>query len=72
MKLKVLKIWSVVSTILVIIIVLFALFLMGSRIMGYRVFNVTSGSMSPTYEVGVPAEPASGSVRLCNAAGRQI
>ncbi len=52
MKLKVLKIWSVVSTILVIIIVLFALFLMGSRIMGYRVFNVTSGSMSPTYEVG--------------------
>lgn len=52
MKLKVLKIWSIISTVLIIAIVLFALFLMGSRIVGYRVFNVTSGSMSPAYEVG--------------------
>ena len=52
MKSKLLKIWSIVSTVLVIIIVLFALFLMGSRLVGYRVFNVISGSMAPTYNVG--------------------
>lgn len=52
MKMKLLKIWSVVSTVLVILIVLFAVFLMGSRLMGYRVFNVISGSMAPTYNVG--------------------
>ncbi len=46
------KIWSVVSTVLVILVVLVAVFLMGSRIMGYRVFTVISGSMEPTYSVG--------------------
>ncbi len=52
MKMKLLKIWSIVSTVLVILVVLFAMFLMGSRLMGYRVFNVISGSMSPTFNVG--------------------
>lgn len=46
------KIWDVVSTALVILIVLCAVFLMGSRLMGYRVFNVISGSMEPVYSVG--------------------
>ena len=46
------KIWNVVSTILVGIIVLFAVFLMGSRLAGYQVFNVISGSMEPEYSVG--------------------
>lgn len=46
------KVWDIVSTILVILVVLCAVFLMGSRIMGYRVFNVISGSMEPTYSVG--------------------
>ena len=57
------KIWGVVSTVLVILVVLVAVFLMGSRILGFRVFNVISGSMEPTYSVGdlvyvkeVPAE----------------
>ncbi|MBQ8802654.1 MAG: signal peptidase I [Tyzzerella sp.] len=46
------KIWDIVSTALVILIVLCAVFLMGSRLMGYRVFNVISGSMEPKYSVG--------------------
>lgn len=46
------KIWNVVSTVLVVLIVLCAVFLMGSRIMGYRVFNVLTGSMSPMYNPG--------------------
>lgn len=46
------KIWNVVSTILVVLIVLCAVFLMGSRLMGYQVFNVISGSMEPEYSVG--------------------
>ena len=49
---KVKKIWNIISTILVGIIVLCAVFLMGSRLMGYQVFNVISGSMEPTYRVG--------------------
>ncbi len=52
MKATLLKIWSIVSTVLVIVIVLFAIFLMGSRVLGFRVFNVISGSMSPAYNVG--------------------
>ena len=52
MKMKLLKIWSVISTVLVILIVLIAIFLMGSRLLGFRVFNVISGSMSPAYNVG--------------------
>lgn len=46
------KIWGIVSTALVAVIVLCAVFLMGSRIMGYKVFNVISGSMEPMYSVG--------------------
>ena len=46
------KIWNIISTILVVLIVLCAVFLMGSRIMGYRVFNVISGSMEPEFSVG--------------------
>ena len=46
------KIWNIVSTVIVVIVVLCALFLMGSRLMGYRVFNVISGSMEPKYNVG--------------------
>lgn len=46
------KIWNIVSTFLVGIIVLFAVFLMGSRLVGYQVFNVISGSMEPEYSVG--------------------
>lgn len=46
------KVWNIISTALVILIVFCAVFLMGSRLMGYRVFNVISGSMEPTYSVG--------------------
>ncbi len=46
------RIWSVVSTVLVVAVVLCAVFLMGSRILGFRVFNVISGSMEPMYSVG--------------------
>ena len=52
MKQKLKKIWNVVSTILVTLIVLFAVFLMGSKIVGFRVFNVLTGSMSPQYNPG--------------------
>lgn len=46
------KIWNVVSTCLVVLIVFCAVFLVGSRVLGYQVFNVISGSMEPTYSVG--------------------
>ena len=46
------KIWNISSTILVGLFVLCAVFLMGSRLLGYEVFNVISGSMEPTYSVG--------------------
>ena len=46
------KIWNIISTTLVVLIVLCAIFLMGSRLLGYRVFNVISGSMEPKYSVG--------------------
>lgn len=49
---KIARIWSSVSTVLVVVVVIFALFLMGSRIIGFRVFNVVSGSMEPAYSVG--------------------
>ena len=52
MKSQFLKVWSVVSTVLVIMIVLFAIFLTGARLMGFRVFNIISGSMTPEYNVG--------------------
>lgn len=46
------KVWSIVSTVLVALVVLVAVFLMGSRVMGYRVYTVISGSMEPSYSVG--------------------
>lgn len=46
------KIWNIVSTVLVVLVVLCAIFLVGSRILGYRMYNVVSGSMEPTYSVG--------------------
>ena len=46
------KVWNITSTVLVIVIVLCAVFLMGSRLLGFRVFNVISGSMEPEYSVG--------------------
>lgn len=46
------KVWNVISTISVVLFVLCAIFLMGSRVMGYQVFNVISGSMEPKYSVG--------------------
>lgn len=49
-KLK--KIWDTVSTVAVVIVVVAAVFLMGSRILGYQVYNVISPSMEPTYNVG--------------------
>ena len=52
MKATMKKIWNIVSTVLVVLMVLCAVFLMGSRLMGYRVFTVISGSMEPEYSVG--------------------
>ncbi len=46
------KLWNIVSTAFVVLIVLCAVFLMGSRILGFRVFNVVSGSKEPAYGVG--------------------
>ena len=46
------KIWDALTTTLVTLIVIFAVFLMGSRLVGFQVFNVVSGSMEPTYSVG--------------------
>ena len=52
MKVSFKKIWNITSTVLVTMVVLCAVFLMGSRLLGYRVFTVISGSMEPTYSVG--------------------
>ena len=41
-----------ITTALVALVVVIAVFLAGSRLVGYRVFNVVSGSMEPTYSVG--------------------
>jgi len=49
---KVKKAWDIVTTALVILVVVFAVFLVGSRLVGFQVFNVISGSMEPTYSVG--------------------
>ena len=46
------KTWNVVSTVLVALVVLCAIFLMGSRLLGFRVFTIISGSMEPEYSVG--------------------
>lgn len=46
------KIWNITSTVLVVLMVFCAVFLMGSRLMGYRCFNIISPSMEPVYGVG--------------------
>lgn len=46
------KAWNIISTAIVVLVVLCAVFLMGSRLLGFRVFNVISGSMTPVYNVG--------------------
>lgn len=46
------KVRGIVSTILVVLVVLSAIFLLGSRLIGYRVFNIVSGSMEPNYSIG--------------------
>lgn len=46
------KVWSVFTTVVVALVVLCAIFLMGSRIMGYRVYTVITGSMEPELSVG--------------------
>ena len=46
------RIWDVFTTAVVALVVVFAVFLMGSRLLGYQVFNVVSGSMEPNYSVG--------------------
>lgn len=49
-KLK--KILNIASTVIVIFVVICAIFLMGSRLLGFRVFTVVSGSMAPKYNTG--------------------
>ena len=49
---KLSQVWDVFTTAVVALVVVFAVFLMGSRLLGYQVFNVVSGSMEPTYSVG--------------------
>ena len=46
------KVWNVFTTVAVVLMVLCAVFLMGSRLLGFRVFNVISSSMTPVYNVG--------------------
>ena len=46
------KAWNIISTVLVVLIVLCAVFLMGSRLLGFRCFNIVSPSMEPNYSVG--------------------
>ncbi len=46
------KVLDSLSTLVVTVLVLCAMFLMGTRLLGYQVFNVLSGSMEPTYSVG--------------------
>lgn len=46
------KIWNIISTVLVALVVVVAVLLVGARVIGLRVFNVVSGSMAPTYQVG--------------------
>lgn len=46
------KIWNITTTVLVVLAVICAVFLMGTRLLGYRCYNVISGSMKPKYQVG--------------------
>lgn len=46
------KVWNIVTNILVVLVVLLAVILVGSRLAGFKVFTVLSGSMEPTYPTG--------------------
>lgn len=46
------RFWGTVSTILVTVLVVCSMFLVGSRLLGYQVFTVISGSMEPQFKVG--------------------
>ena len=46
------RVWSGFTTALVTLVVLAAILLMGSRLIGFRLYSVISGSMEPTYSVG--------------------
>lgn len=46
------KLWDAITTGVVTLVVVLAVLLVGFRLIGYRVFNVISGSMEPTYSVG--------------------
>ena len=46
------KLWDITSTVLVILAVLLAVLLMGARLLGFRVYNIISGSMEPVYNRG--------------------
>lgn len=46
------KIIDTTTTVIVVLFVVAAIFLMGSRLLGYEVYNVISGSMEPTYSKG--------------------
>lgn len=46
------KIWSVTSTALVALVVVCAVFLTASRLLGFQVYSVVSGSMEPELKVG--------------------
>ena len=46
------KLWTIFTTAVVVLVVLCAVFLMGSRVLGFKVFNVLSGSMEPSYSKG--------------------
>lgn len=46
------KIWNIVSGCIVALVVALAVVLVGSRVMGLRVFAVLSGSMEPNYPTG--------------------
>ncbi len=46
------KLWNIITTAIVVVTVGSAIFLLGSRLLNFRVFNVISNSMYPTYNVG--------------------
>lgn len=46
------KAWNVTFTVIVVLVVACAIFLVGSRIAGFKVFNILSPSMEPKYSVG--------------------
>ncbi len=46
------KVLEALSGLLTVLCVLCAVFLVGTRLLGYQVFNVISGSMEPQYSVG--------------------